>query len=200
MLQFTRTQTAAILLTVLAICGLSVPSFVSEETIRGWPEWAQRRMTLAPELQGGTSVVLKVDRNSVREQVLASLFREVRDVLHDARINLTKPVTIYSGSVEVRPLAGDFGAALGKMSELSQAFNGVRPVEVTDAKDGLIRVTPTEAGVREYEPPIVDQAIGDIRARLGLFSVPATIEREGTNRIRVQMPKHEPEVFNRMTQ
>ena len=70
------------------ICGLSVPNFVSDETIGGWPEWAQRRITLAPELQGGTSVLLEVDRNSVRQYVLKKLFREVRDVLRDARIGL----------------------------------------------------------------------------------------------------------------
>jgi preprotein translocase subunit SecD len=197
MLQFTRTQATTILVTVLVICALSVPNFVSDQTIRGWPDWAQRRITLAPELQGGTSVLLEVDRNDVREHVLTSLFREVRNALHDARVNLANPVTVRSGTVEVRPLADDFGAALGKLRELSRAFNGVRPVEVTDAGGGLIRVTPTEAGVREYEPPIVDQSIGNIRARL--FGVPATVEREGANRIRIQVPRLGPEVYNRLT-
>jgi preprotein translocase subunit SecD len=197
MLQFTRTQATAILVAVLVICGLSVPNFVSDKTIGGWPEWAQRRITLAPELQGGTSVLLEVDRNGVREYVLKKLFREVRDNLRDARIGLANPMAIRSGSVEVRPLAGDLEAALVKLGELSQAFNGVRPVEVTDAGGGLLRVTPTEAGVREYEPPIVDQSIENIRARL--FGVPATVEREGAWRIRVQVPRLGPGVFNRMT-
>jgi preprotein translocase subunit SecD len=197
MLQFTRTQATAILVAVLVICGLSVPNFVSDKTIGGWPEWAQRRITLAPELQGGTSVLLEVDRNGVCEYVLKKLFREVRDNLRDARIGLANPTAIRSGSVEVRPLADDLEAALVKLGELSQAFNGVRPVEVTDAGGGLLRVTPTKAGVREYEPPIVDQSIENIRARL--FGVPATVEREGAWRIRVQVPRLGPGVFNRMT-
>jgi preprotein translocase subunit SecD len=112
MLQFTRTQATTILATVLVICGLSVPNFVSDETIGGWPEWAQRRIALAPELKGGRSVLLEVDRNAVREYVLKKLFREVRDVLRDARIGLANPVSIRSGSVEVKPLAGKFEAAL----------------------------------------------------------------------------------------
>jgi preprotein translocase subunit SecD len=197
MLQFTRIQTTAILVTVLVICGFAVPNFVSDETVRGWPDWAQGRIALAPELQGGTSVLLEVDRNAVRDHVLTSLFREVRSALHDVRINLANPVTVRSGSVEVRPLTGDFEAALAKLRELSRAFNGVRPVEVTDAGGGLIRVTPTEAGVREYEPPIVDRSIGIIRARL--FGRPATIEREGANRLKVQVPRLGPaELYNRM--
>jgi preprotein translocase subunit SecD len=196
-MQFTRARAMPILAAVLVICALSVPNFVSDETIGGWPEWAQRRITLAPELQGGTSVLLEVDRNDVREYVLKKLFREVRDDLRDGRIGLANPMTIRSGSVEVRPLAGNFEAALAKLGGLSQAFNGVRSVEVTDAGGGLLRVTPTEAGVREYEPPIVDQSIENIRARL--FGVPATVEREGAWRIRVQVPRLGPGVFNRVT-
>jgi preprotein translocase subunit SecD len=180
------------------ICGLSVPNFVSDETIGSWPEWAQRRVTLAPELQGGTSVLLEVDRSGVRKYVLENLFRDIRDVLRDARIGLANPMAIGSDSVEVRPLAGDFEAALAKLGDLSGTFHGVRFVEVTDAGDGLIRVTPTEAGVWDYEPGMVDHSIETIRVRLS--HVPATVEREGAWRVRVQIPRLVgPEVFNRMS-
>jgi preprotein translocase subunit SecD len=195
MLQFTRTQTTIILVAVLVICGLSVPNFVSNETITGWPKWTQRRITLAPELQGGTSVLLEFNQNSVREHVLKDLFHEVRNVLRDARIGSASPLAVRSGSVEVRPLAGDFGAALAKLGELSRAFNGVRAAEVTDAGGGLIRVIPTEASIQEYEQPITNRSVGDIRARL--FGVPANVEREGPWRVRVQVPRLGPGVLNR---
>ena len=194
MLQFTRIQATAIIVTVFVVCGLTVPNFVSDETIAGWPEWAQRRVTLAPELQGGSSVLLEVDRSNVRQYVLKNLFREVRDILRDAHIGLANPMAIRSGSIEVRPL--NFKATLAKLGELSRAFNGVRPAEVTDAGGELIRVTPTEAVVREYEPPISAQSIENIRARL--FGVPSTVEREGAWRIRVQVPGSGPEVFTRV--
>ena len=189
MLQFTRIQAAAILVTVLVVCGFAVPNFVSDETFWGWPDWAQRRITLAPELQGGTSALLEVDRNSVREYVLTSLLREVRGVLHDAHIKLSNHVTLRSGSAEVRPLAGDFEAALANLRELSGEFNGVRPVEVTDAGGGLIRLTPTEPHIREYESLIVKQSIRIIRARSHAAQATAIVEREGANRLRMQVPK-----------
>jgi len=195
MLQFTRTQSAAIVITVLLICGLSLPNFLSEKTIAGWPQWAQHRITLAPELQGGTSALLQVDRNDVRAQFLASLFRDVLDVLRDAHVGVALPLAIRSGSVEIRPLAGDFDVALANLGSLSRAFNGVRPVDVTDEGGGLIRVTPTEAGLREHELPIVRSETDRIRTRIfGLYggysryAVPATVEREGSNRVRVQAP------------
>ena len=186
MLQFSRIQATLILATVLAICGFAVPNFVSDQTIRGC-------ITLAPELQGGTSVLLEVDRNAVREQVLTSLFREVRSILHDAHINMARPVIVRSGSIEVRPLKDNFEAALTKLRSLSQEFNGVRPVEVTDVGGGLIRLIPTDAGIAEYEPPMLARSIAIIRARLFHLSaaserIPVTIEREGANRVRVQVP------------
>lgn len=183
MLQFTRTQTTALLVAVLLICGLSVPSFLSNETIAGWPKWAQRRITLAPELQGGRSLLLEVDKNSVREHVLKNLFQDVRNILRDARIGSANSLVV--GSVEVRPVASQFGAALAKLGELSKAFNGVRAAEVTDAGGGLIRVIPTEASIQEYEQPVTNRRIDDIRARL--FGVPANVEREGPWRVRVQV-------------
>jgi preprotein translocase subunit SecD len=198
MLQFTRVQTAAILVTVLVVCGFAVPNFVSDDAAKAWPDWAQRRIALAPELQGGTTALVELDYNDVREQVLTLLLHDVRSDLRDAHISLTDPVAVRSGNVEVRPLAGDFEAALAQLRELSRPLSGVRSVEVTDAGSGLIRVTPTEAGVREYEPMMVDHAIDAIRARLvGQYGVPATVEREGANRVRVQVPKFGPEVLYR---
>ena len=196
-LQFSRIQTTLILVTILAICGFAVPNIVSERTTSGWPDWAQRRITLAPELQGGTSVLLEVDRNAVREQVLASLFRDVRSILHDAHINLTRPVNVRDGSIEVRPLKENFEATLTTLRKLSQEFNGVRPTDVVNAGDGLIRLMPTDAGVREYEPPIVARLIADIRARSFHSAIPVTVEREGANRLRIQVPMLGPEEISR---
>jgi preprotein translocase subunit SecD len=187
MLQFTRFQTTAILLTVALLCGFAVPNFLSDETLRGWPGWAQRRITLAPELQGGMSELLEVDRNDVRNYVLNSLLDEAHSVLHDAGIKVARPVSVRGGSIQVMPVARDFEAALAKLRELSRA-------ELTDAGGGVIRLTPTEAGVREYEPPIVDQSIRTIRARL--FLVPATVERESANRLRVEVPRLGPAEVN----
>jgi preprotein translocase subunit SecD len=191
MLQFTRIQAAAILLTIFVICGFTVPNFVSDATMRGWPDWARGRIVLASELQGGTSMLFEVDSDdAVREYILDSVFRDVRDALRDARIHLVRPlanpVTVRSGSVEVRPLTDNFAAALAKLREQSRTFY---PVDVTDAGGGLIRVTPTEAGIKEYEkehePRIVEQSIRNMRERL--CSLRTSIEREGTYRLRVRM-------------
>ena len=123
---------------------------------------------------------------------------EVRSILHDAHINLARPVVVRSSSIEVRPLQDNFAAALAKLRKLSQEFNGVRAVEVTNGGGRLIRLPPTDAGVAKYEPPMIAQSIAIIRARLSVFPaaserIPATVEREGAHRLRVQVSKLGPE-------
>src|SRR5262245_45166698 len=182
-------KAAAILLTVLVVCGFAVPNFLSEQTIKSWPVWAQRRLVLGPDLQGGTFLVLEVDRNDMRAELLKSLRREVRGTLHDARINLVNPPALRGDSIEVRPHEGDFQAGLAKLRELSQPFNGVRSVDVVDAGGGLVRLTPTEAAVTERTRQTIDQSVPIIENRIiELGLVESTVQRQGADRILVQVP------------
>lgn len=189
MLHFTRMKTAAILLTVLVVCGFAVPNFFSEETVKSWPAWAQRRLVLGPDVQGGSSVVLQVDQRDVRTRLLKSLQREVGRTLHDAHISLVNLPVVRGDSVEVRLHESDFGAGFAELRELSQPFNGVRSVDVVDAGGGLVRLIPTDAAMRERTQQIIDQSVPMIERRINeLGLVRPTVERQGTDRILVQMP------------
>jgi preprotein translocase subunit SecD len=191
MLQFSRAQTAAILLTVLVICSFLVPNFLSDETVRNWPEslrtWAQRRLVLDP---GGASLVLKVDRNDLRAQVLTLLRRDVIDALHEAHIGLKRPVALRGGSIEVRPQEASFQAGLAKLRELSQAIVAPSSVDVVDAGGGLIRVTPTDAEMTEREQQSVDWTIPIVQRRMSELGLPGgyAVWQEGAGRIALQMP------------
>src|SRR5258708_20969002 len=136
-------QTAAILLTVLVVCGFAVPNFFSEETVKNWPAWAQRRLVLGPNLQGGASVLLGVDQHDVRTRLLKSLQREVGRTLHDARINLENLPVGRGASVEVRLHEGDFPAVVIELRGLSQPFSGVSSVDVCDVGCGPVLLSPT---------------------------------------------------------
>src|ERR1700733_5569899 len=152
MLYFSRTKAAAILVTAFVVCCFSIPNFFSEQTVKTWPAWAQRRLVLGLDLQGGSQILLEVDQNDIRKQRLDSLRDEVRRPLRDARINWANPPIVRGNSVEVRLREGaDFQTAYNKLRELSQPLggvlqgNGVRTLEVADAGGGLVRLTPTDA-------------------------------------------------------
>jgi preprotein translocase subunit SecD len=191
MLQFSRAKAAAILLTVLVICSFGAPNFLSEETLKNWPAWAQRRLVLGPDIQGGESLLLEVDRNDLRAQVL-SLFlnSHVRSALDEARIALARPSAVRGGSIEVRPREAHFQAGLAKLRELSQPFDGARPVEVVDAGSGLIRVTPTDAALAEYERRSTDQTVSILQRCMKELGVSgAYVWQEGAGRIGLQIPE-----------
>jgi preprotein translocase subunit SecD len=188
-LHFTRMKAAAILLTVFVVCSFAVPNFFSEETVKNWPAWAQRRLVLSPDLQGGTSAVLQVDKREVRLGLLKSLQREVGKTLHEARISLVNLPAVRADSVEVRLHESDFGAGFAELRKLSRPFNGVRSVDVVDAGDGLVRLTPTEAAVTERTRQTVDQSVPIIEKRINeLGLVGPTVQRQGSDRILVQAP------------
>jgi preprotein translocase subunit SecD len=185
---FPRWKVATILVTTLAICSFVVPNFLSDETVKNWPAWAQRRLVLGVDLQGGMLVQLEVDRNDVRAQILKSLHRDVRSALHEARIDLVRPVALRSGGIEVRPLEASFRVALTKLRELSQALGGARPADVVDAGGGLIRVTPTDDALAERERQIIDREMLMAKARMSNLGVDGTVEQKGARRIAIQAP------------
>ncbi len=66
-----------------------------------WPEWAQRRIVLGLDLQGGSHILLEVDAKDVKQQKLDQVRDDVRRVLRDAKIGYTGLV-IRGNTVEVR--------------------------------------------------------------------------------------------------
>src|SRR6202023_2801590 len=124
MLYFTRWKALAIILTALVVCLCAVPNFFPETTVKGWPAWAQRRLVLGLDLQGGSYLLLEVDSNYVKKEKLDQIRDDVRRTLRDAKIG-------YAGlaprpdSVEVRVKESALSNALSKLRELSQPLGGL---------------------------------------------------------------------------
>jgi len=196
MLYFSRWKAAAILLGTLLICGLAVPNFFPEKTVQSWPKWAQRHVVLGLDLQGGSHILLEVDTNAVRKEKLETLRDDVRRVVRENRLGSPAAATIRGSAVEFRAREGvDPQLALTKLRELSQPLGGLlsatgqRSVEVTDAGNGIIRLTPTEPAIVERIRQSVEQSIQIVERRVNeLGTVEPSIQRQGIDRILVQVP------------
>jgi preprotein translocase subunit SecD len=196
MLYFSRAKALAILLTALVICAFMIPNFVPDQIVKSWPAWAQRRLVLGLDLQGGSHILLEVDRNDVRKQRLDSLRDEVIRTLRESRITWSNPPAVRGNSVEVRIREGqDFAAAFAKLRGLSQPLggvlqgNGVRTLDVVDAGGELVRLTPTDAAMTERTRGTIDQSVPIIERRINeLGLVEPTVQRQGTDRILVEVP------------
>jgi len=194
MLFFTRWKAAAILLTALIVCLFAVPNFFPDRMVQKWPSWAQRHIVLGLDLQGGSSLLLEVDTNSVRKEVLQTLSEDVLHTLREARIQFTGR-GISGNGVQVHITRDtDYDNALSKLRGLSQPLSGYagttgqRSLDVTQNGD-LITLTPTDPAITERIRQAVDQSIEIVQRRVNeLGLVEPSIQREGTDRILVQVP------------
>src|SRR3974377_2169962 len=120
MLYFSRWKVIAILLTAAVVCGFSIPNFFPEQVVKTWPAWAQRRLVLGLDLQGGSHILLEVDQNDIRKQRLDGLRDEVQRTLREARITWANAPAVRGNSVEVRLREGpDFPTSFTKLRDLS---------------------------------------------------------------------------------
>jgi preprotein translocase subunit SecD len=179
---------------VVAVCLVAVPNFLPEKMVLSWPKWAQRHVVLGLDLQGGSHILLEVDSSAVRKEKLETLRDDVRRVLRDARVGYTGLV-VRGNSVEVRIREGaSADQALTKLRELSLPLGGLlgstgqRSLDVSN--DGnLIRLAVTDPAILEYVRSAVNQSITIIERRVNeLGTVEPLIQREGTDRILVQVP------------
>jgi len=195
MLYFTRWKALAIILTALVVCLCAVPNFFPEATVKTWPAFAQRRLVLGLDLQGGSYLLLEVDANAVKKDKLDQLRDDVRRVLRDNKIVYTG-LAAKPDAVEVRITKDtDASTALSKLRELSQPLggllgsNGQRSLEVADAGGGLIRMTVPPAAITDRTRQAVEQSITIIEKRVNeLGTVEPLIQRQGVDRILVQVP------------
>src|SRR5262245_63430395 len=195
MLYFTRWKALAIIVTALVVCLCAVPNFFPEATVKTWPAWAQRRLVLGLDLQGGSYLLLEVDANSVKKDRLDAVREDAVKVLREARIGYTG-LNVRSDAVEVRISKDtDVPAALSKLRDMSQPIGGLmggggqRDLEVSDGGGSVIRITVTQPAMLERMRKTIEQSIQIVERRVNeLGTVEPIIQRQGTDRILVQVP------------
>ena len=126
MLYFTRWKALGIILTALVVCLCAVPNFFPEAQVKTWPAWAQRRLVLGLDLQGGSYLLLEVDSNYVKkEQARPDPRRRAPDAarcqdrLHRPRASRATRSRFASPRIPIRQ------TALAKLRELSQPLGGL---------------------------------------------------------------------------
>jgi preprotein translocase subunit SecD len=195
MLYFTRWRALAIVLTALVVCLCAVPNFFPGKVVDSWPKWAQRHVVLGLDLQGGSHILLEVDTAAVRKEKLEALRDDVRRVLREARIGYTGLV-VRGNSVEVRIREGTNSAdARAKLQTIAQPVGSVfgatsaYSVDISEDAGGLYRLTVTQPAINEYIRSAVQQSIQIIERRVNeLGTVEPLIQRQGSDRVLVQMP------------
>src|ERR1700693_1635980 len=185
MLYFTRWKALAIILTALVVCLCAVPNFFPEAQVKTWPLWAQRHLVLGLDLQGGSYLLLEVDSNYVKKDKLDQVRDDARRVLRDAKIGYTG-LAARPDSVEGRVKDADLQNALTKLRDLSQPLGGLLG---SNGPRSPARWSVPKAAINDRIRQTIEQSIQIVERRVNeLGTVEPLIQRQGTDRILVQVP------------
>lgn len=200
MLRFSTWKTVAILLMTLAAVLIVAPSMVTaphyEELKSRLPAWlVPPTIVLGLDLQGGSHVMLEVDKTDIINTQVKNLRDDVRRILREEKVGITGGIGATTRGVQLRVAdAADREKVLPRLRQLRNSFSarlvgGPSPLDVEDAGDGLIRITVTDVGVTDRMRRAVEQSIEVIRRRVdALGTREPSIQREGDDRIIVQVP------------
>ncbi|MGN6466352.1 MAG: protein translocase subunit SecD, partial [Rhizobiaceae bacterium] len=197
MLYFSRWKTVLIWLAVLAGVVFTAPNLFPKSTLDKLPNWLpKKQMTLGLDLQGGSHILLQLDRKSLVEERLNATRDEIRSKLRDARIGYVG----LSGSgksvqVRIRDLS-QLDAAKKALQDLTGPiqgglFGGGSLTEMTleEPEPGLLRFTLTDQGIDYRVSAALTKSIEVVSRRVNeLGTTEPIIQRQGTDRILVQVP------------
>ena len=197
MLYFSRWKTVLIWLAVVVGVIYASPNVMPASVLANMPSWGPKNpMTLGLDLQGGSHILLQIDRQDLIEERLTGARDEIRQALRDARIGYTG----LSGSgrtVQVRIRDQDkIDAAKEALSGLTEPvtsglFGGgsISEMALEEPEPGLLRYTLTDDGVDYRLATALGQSIEVVSRRVNeLGTTEPIIQRQGNDRILVQVP------------
>jgi SecD/SecF fusion protein len=197
MLHFTRTKTVLIWLAVAISVLFAAPNLLSKDQLAALPSWLpSQQMTLGLDLQGGSHILLQVEKADLVAERLATTRDDVRRVLRDAKIEYTG---LSSSGSEVKvtvPNAEKLADARGKLGELTAPINStlfssgsVSEIAMTEPTPGNFSLKLTDDGIRYRISSAASQSLEVIGNRINeLGTTEPVIQRQGDDRILVQVP------------
>src|SRR4030081_3600919 len=173
---------------ICAVCALgvllSVPNLFSPSFLAQLPSWLpHNQVALGLDLRGGSYLLLEVDVAAAQRERLNSITDNVRNALRDANIG-------YTGlNVEAEAIVFTIRDP-GQIEGARQALRKIDPdltVDIAPDGSGTMRFSTVATEARRRQA--VDQSIEIIRRRIDETGTKEpTIQREGADRILVQLP------------
>lgn len=197
MLYFSRWKSIAIWLTMLASILVVLPNVLSDDILARYPSFLpQKKVTLGLDLQGGSHIMLKLERADIVKERLEQTVGDVRQNLRQANIRYTGLAGV-SQSVQVR---------ISDVNQVEAAKEALKPLTalvsvggltggslqeavLEEGTDGLLTIRITDEGINYRITSAATQSIEVVRRRVDeLGTTEPLIQRQGQDRIIVQVP------------
>ncbi len=197
MLPYSRIKSLAILASIVAALLFALPNALP-------PAWQEtlmktvgaRPMTLGLDLQGGSNVVMEVDKKDLKDQLLQQLASDIRGSLREAKIGY-KGITRSDNGVSVRLSdVATVDAAKADLRKLQQPLGGglmstgvAVNLYTLASQDELITFTFSDAGFDAKVALAIGQSLKIVENRINsLGTSEPSIQQQGKDRIAIQLP------------
>ena len=197
MLYFSRWKTISIWAVVLLGLLFAAPNLFPQSAVSALPDWLpKRQMTLGLDLQGGSHILLQIERQDLVDERLETTRDDIRTLLRDAKVGYTG-LTGSGNTVQVRIRdAAQLEPAKEALSSLldpiaSSVFGGgnIVELELTEPEPGVLRYMLTPEGIDYRLQAALTQSIEVVGRRVNeLGTTEPIIQRQGNDRILVQVP------------
>jgi SecD/SecF fusion protein len=196
-MQFSPLRTAIIALVSLIGLLMAIPNFLPKDMQPGW--LPKPGIVLGLDLQGGSHLLLQVNKDGIVTERIKTLRRDVRQALASAD-GIGNLITTGADSITVEvtdPTQKD--AAMAAIQKLQNnvagtgiGIAGVPELAFSETTDGKIVVALTPDGVNNRMSSLVAQSIEVIRNRVDqVGTTEPSIQRQGVDRILLQVPGFE---------
>ncbi|MDB5523859.1 MAG: secD [Rhizobium sp.] len=197
MLYFSRWRAFFIWLVTAVSILIAAPNFVPKDVLNSLPSWVPKStMTLGLDLQGGSHIMLKLERNDIIKERLETALDDVRSGLRKANIGYTSlvgngqkltfklrdPTQIDAARTALKDMTGlvSVGGLTG---------GTVQEATLSNTSDGAFEIDLTDQGINYRVQSAVSQSIEVVRRRVDeLGTTEPLIQRQGSDRIIVQVP------------
>ena len=198
MLYFSRWKTISIWAVVLIGVLFALPNLYPEGLKSQLPDWfPKREMTLGLDLQGGSHILLQLERQDLIDERLEATRDDIRTLLRDARDRLhrayrKRQVDPGQDSRSRRDRGRQDGAgaadAAGRVQPVRRG-NRSPNCRSRSRNPGVLRYTLTDEGIDYRVGSAVTQSIEVVSRRVNeLGTTEPIIQRQGVDRILVQVP------------
>ncbi len=196
MLHYSRWKTLAILGTVLLAIFVALPNLLPAGVNEKLAPYGLRPLTLGLDLQGGSNVLLEVDRADLKQKLGKQLTGDIRSALREAKIGY-QGINVSADGVTVRiSKPEDLEKARVELDKLKQPqemgiFATGQTVYLFDmAEQGQVfSFTYSDEGIEAKVASAVTQVLKIVESRINaLGTTEPVIQQQGKDRIIVQVP------------
>ena len=157
----------------------SIPNFVKDKA--SLPSWWQP-VNLGLDLQGGSHLLLEVETDVVIKERMQATSDSVRQALREKRIRYLS-LSANNDNVSLQ---------IPNLIDENEAISAIKKIDrdlVVEKNDGKLDLRYSEEALKQLMLKTVDQSIEIVRRRIDeLGTKEPTIQRQGQNRILVQLP------------